>query len=139
MPRSVIRFGTLIAQGRLEGLVSLPSRGPRLSGLPCAISVPNLITDRGIWVAWGDRADNVRRLMYQSLIWPLVAGDDACGLGPPLDAKDRQGLADPLVDGVRRNLELGGNFLGRQELVDEQQAVQLAGSQARNPRRHFVG
>ena len=34
-PRSVIRFGTLIAQGRPGELVSLPSRGPHHSGLPC--------------------------------------------------------------------------------------------------------
>jgi hypothetical protein len=77
--------------------------------------------------------------MYQSLIWALVADDNARGLGPPLDAEDRERLADPLVDGVRRDLEFGGDFLGRQELVDQQQAVQLAGSEARNSRRHFVG
>ena len=34
-PRSVIKFGTLTAQGRLEEPVSLPSRGQRHSGLPC--------------------------------------------------------------------------------------------------------
>ena len=34
-PRSVIRFGTLTAQGRPGKLVSLPSRGPHHSGLPC--------------------------------------------------------------------------------------------------------
>src|SRR5689334_23449589 len=41
-------------------------------GPPCAVSVPNLITDRGLWVAGLELDGNVRRLMYQSLIWSAV-------------------------------------------------------------------
>ena len=49
--------------------------------------------------------------MYQSLIWPAVLGDDARGLGAALDAEDLERLADPLIDGVRRNVELGRDLL----------------------------
>jgi hypothetical protein len=48
--------------------------------------------------------------MYQSLIWSAVLADDARRLRAPLDAKDSKGLADSLVDGMRGNLELGGDF-----------------------------
>ena len=44
---------------------------------------------------------NVRRLMYQSLIWPPVLCDDARGLRAPGDAEDLQRLTDALVHGVR--------------------------------------
>ena len=87
--------------------------------------MPNLITDRGFWVAGLRIADNVRRLMYQTLIWAMVAGDDPRGLGAPLDAEDRQGLPDSLVDGVRRDFKLGGDFLRRQQLIDEQEGIEL--------------
>ena len=56
---------------------------------------------------------NVRRLMYQPLIWLLVAGDDAGGLRPALDSKRVERAADALIDGVRRYLKLCGDFLGR--------------------------
>ena len=70
--------------------------------------------------------------MYQTLIWSAVAGDDAGGLGPALDSQDVESAADTLVDGVRGDLELGGDFLGRQMLVDQAQAIELAGAQPRN-------
>jgi hypothetical protein len=92
--------------------------------------VPNLMTDRGLWVTGFWRGWNVRRLMYQPLIWALVLGDDARCLGPPLDAKDLKRLPDALVDGVRRNVQLGRNLLGREMPIDKSQAIQLAGGQA---------
>jgi len=49
--------------------------------------------------------------MYQTLIWALVSRHDAGGLGATLDTEDLKGLADTLVDGVRRNLKLGRNLL----------------------------
>jgi hypothetical protein len=51
--------------------------------------------------------------MYQSLIWSAVLRDETSGLGTPLDAEDLKRLADALVDGVRRDIELGRDFLGR--------------------------
>jgi hypothetical protein len=67
--------------------------------------------------------------MYQALIWPpfaiLDAGNEARRLGTPLDSKDLQGAADPLIDGVRRYIELGCDFLGRQMRVDQAQAIEL--------------
>ena len=84
------------------------------------------MTDRGFWVAGLGVADNVRRLMYQTLIWAFVASDDPRGMRAALDAEDRESLADSLIDGVRRNLELGRDLLGGQELVDELEAVELA-------------
>ena len=49
--------------------------------------------------------------MYQSLIWLGMLSDDARGLSAPLDSESLKRLADALVDGVRRNPELSGDFL----------------------------
>jgi hypothetical protein len=76
--------------------------------------------------------------MYQSLIWALSLRDDARRLGPPLDAEDCQRLANALIDGVRRNVKLGGDFLRVEVLIDEEQAVELSGRQSCNARRHQV-
>jgi hypothetical protein len=91
------------------------------------------MTDRGFWLAGLGFCGNVRRLMYQSLIWPLALRDETSGLRAPLDAEDLQRLPDPLIDGMRRNAELGSDFLGAQMLVDEEQAIELPGRQPRNP------
>jgi hypothetical protein len=69
------------------------------------------MTDRGVWVVRLFDCGNVRRLMYQSLIRPLVLRNDTRGLVAPVDAEDLQSLPDALVDGVRRDFELGGDFL----------------------------
>jgi hypothetical protein len=69
------------------------------------------MTDRGLWVAGLFVGGNVRRLMYQSLIWAFDLGNDACRLRPALYAEDSQGLANALVNRVRRNAELGRDFL----------------------------
>jgi hypothetical protein len=90
------------------------------------------MTDRGFWVTGLAKSLNVRRLMYQPLIWSAVHGNEARRLGTALDAEDLQRLADTLVDGVRRNIELARDFLGRQMLVDKAQAIELSGSQARD-------
>jgi hypothetical protein len=70
------------------------------------------MTDRGLWVAVSCMGLNVRRLMYQPLICAFVLGDDPRRLRAALDTKDCERLANPLVDGVRRNVELGSDFLG---------------------------
>jgi hypothetical protein len=70
--------------------------------------------------------------MYQTLIWPAVAGDDAGGLGPALDAEDVKRATDALVDCVRGDLQLGRDFLRRQMLVDEAEAIQLTRAQPSN-------
>jgi hypothetical protein len=70
--------------------------------------------------------------MYQTLIWPAVAGDDAGGLGAALDSQDLERAADALVDRVRGDLELGSDFLGRQMLIDQAQAIELTGAQPRD-------
>jgi hypothetical protein len=90
------------------------------------------MADRGLWVAAGFPRLNVQRLMYQSLIFAAVAGDEARRLRPPLDSEDLKRLADALVDGMWRNLQLRGDFLGRQMLVDQAQAIELAGRQPRH-------
>ena len=71
------------------------------SGLPCTVSVPNLISDRPIGLAARLAGLNVRRLMYQTLIWSAVEGDEPCSMRAPLHAKDLQGSANALIDGVR--------------------------------------
>jgi hypothetical protein len=96
------------------------------------------MTDRGSWVARLGLGGNVRRLMYQSLIWFLVAADDARRLGATLDAEDGKRLADALVHRVRRDTELGGDFLGRKVLVDEQKAVELSRAQPCDALGHVI-
>jgi len=76
--------------------------------------------------------------MYQSLIWPSVLGDHSSRLRPALDAQRRERLANALVDGVRRNAELGCDFLGIEMLVDEEEAIELARSQSGDARGHQV-
>jgi hypothetical protein len=81
------------------------------------------MADRGFWVTGLWLGGNVRRLMYQPLIWPFRLGNDARRLGAALDSEDGERLADTLVDRVRRDVELRRDFLGAKMLVDEEQAV----------------
>jgi hypothetical protein len=76
--------------------------------------------------------------MYQTLIWALVLGDDPGRMGTALDAEDGEGLTDPLVDRVRRDFELGRDFLRREQLIDEPQAIELPGGQPSDPLGHRV-
>jgi hypothetical protein len=92
--------------------------------------VPNLITDRVVGVAFSAARLNVRRLMYQSLIWPAVLRDEPRRLLARVDSEGVKRLANSLVDGVRGNAELGGDLLRAEVLVDKAQAVELAGAQA---------
>jgi hypothetical protein len=74
--------------------------------------------------------------MYQSLIWPVMLGDDASRLRSPLYAKRLKSAANSLVDRMRRDFELGRDFLRTQVLVHKQQAVELATRQTCNAGRH---
>ncbi len=94
-PRSERRW-----QGRSKKRGTLLGFKARDPNLPCTVSVPNLITDRPHLLAGMIGGLNVRRLMYQSLIWSAVLGNQARGLGPPLDAQHLQGAADSLIDGM---------------------------------------
>jgi hypothetical protein len=125
-------------QGRPERFRPLLGFEIRSPDLPCAISVPNLIADRPGWVRLGGWNLNVRRLMYQPLIWLVQASDDARRLGAPLDAQGLEREADALVDRVRRDFELGRNLFRRKVLVDEQQAVELAPGELGDSLRHVV-
>jgi hypothetical protein len=95
------------------------------------------MTDRGSWLEANPVGLNIRRLMYQTLMWARVeaesarrvARDHAGGLSAPLDAEDVQGAANALVDGMRGNVELGGDFLGRKMLLNQAQAIELPGRQ----------
>jgi hypothetical protein len=104
-------------------------------GLPCAISVPNLIADRGELVACRGAGLNVRRLMYQTLIWLAVLGHEACGLGSARNAESLERLANPLVDGMRRDSELDRDLFRGKMLRDKEQAVELAARQFRHALR----
>jgi hypothetical protein len=74
--------------------------------------VPNLLTDRGFGMGGLAAALNVRRSMYQALIWRRgMLRDGARRLRSPLHAEDCKRLADALIDGVRGNGEAGGDFL----------------------------
>jgi hypothetical protein len=71
---------------------------------------------------------NVRRLMYQSLIWATVLGNEARRLAAALDAKDMKRAADALVDRVRRNAKFSRDLFRGMVRVHEPQAVELAGA-----------
>ncbi len=76
-------------------LLGLETRNPPC--LPCAASVPNLIAARAALLAETRCRLNVRRLMYQPLIFAGVLRHQARGLASPLDTEDVQGAADPLI------------------------------------------
>jgi hypothetical protein len=99
--------------------------------------VPNLLADRAFWVPFELCQLNVRRLMYQSLIWSADLRHESRGLGAAVDAQDLQGAAEPLVDGVRRDVELDRDFLGRHVLVDQTQTIELARAQPRHTGREL--
>ena len=113
-------------QGRSEsdGPLLGPETGPFV--LPCTVSVPNLKSDRPVGLVAGLVAANVRRLLYQALIWAAVLRHQAGGLGSPLDAEDVERAADALVDRVRRDGELDGDLFGRMMGIDQPQAIELA-------------
>jgi len=98
--------------------------------------------DRAFGLAAGVRRVDVRRLMYQSLIWRAllrqVPGDDSRRLLSPLDSKRVQCLADALIDRVRGDFELGCDLFRGHVLIDQAQAVDLALAQARNAFLHAV-
>jgi hypothetical protein len=105
-------------------------------GLPCTISVPNLMTDRSACLLPGPWILNVRRLMYQSLIWVAETRDDASGLRAPLHAQRLKRAPYSLIDGVRRYVQLSRDLLRGEVLVDEQQAIQLPTRELGHPLRH---
>ncbi|WP_309662017.1 hypothetical protein [Sphingomonas sp.] len=76
--------------------------------------------------------------MYQPLIWAAVAGDEASGLAAALDAQNMKRSPDALVDGMRGDMEFVGDLLGRQMLVDQEEAIKLASAQSRHAARHNV-
>lgn len=82
---------------------------------------------------------NVRCLMYQSLICGAILCDSASGLASPLDAERCKSLANALIYGVRRDVELGGNFLRIEVLVYQSEAGQLPFCEPRYTSSHRVG
>lgn len=106
-----------------------------MTGLPCTVSVPNLKTDRLNGLAGIGVALNVRRLIYQTLIWAKLSRHQTRGLRPALNPEDLEREADALVDGVRGNTELDRNFLGREMLVDQAEAIELARGKSRHRTR----
>src|SRR4051812_37308601 len=96
------------------------------------------MTDRGLWLAGLLLAGNVRRLMYQTLIWAAVLRHDARGLGAAFDAEDLKGLADALIGGMRREQQFARELLRRKMLIGEARAVEVAGRQGRGALSHRV-
>ena len=123
----------LVANGNCRGepnptgLCSVKLSGR--TGLPCTVSVPNLIANRALLVTGQHGGVDVRRLMYQSLIcrisWRQSRSDHPRGLTPALDAKLFERAADPLVDGVRADSQPRRNFLAAVVKVDQQKSFDL--------------
>lgn len=55
-----------------------------------------------------------------------MSRDNARSLRSSFDPEDRNGLTDPLVNGVRRDMKFGRDLLGIEMLVNETQAIELA-------------
>nr|WP_230558814.1 hypothetical protein [Sphingomonas segetis] len=96
------------------------------------------MTDRASGLARLRLGGNVRRLMYQTLIWRLVLRNHPRRLRTALDTEDCERLAHALVDGVRRDAELGGDLLRIQMPVDEAKAIELAVAELRDACRHRI-
>src|SRR6476469_1376026 len=96
------------------------------------------MTDRVLWLAGLVVGWNVRRLMYQPLIWLVVLSNDQRRLRAAFDAEGRDRLADALVDRVRGNPQLAGDLFRIQMLVDEPQAVELPRRQPSYPACYFA-
>ncbi|HEX8936934.1 MAG TPA: hypothetical protein VF776_01595 [Sphingomicrobium sp.] len=94
------------------------------------------MTDRGFWVTRLRLAGNVRRLMYQSLIWLFEFGNETRRLRAAFDAENRESLTDALINRVRRDMELGRDLLGTEVLIDEQETIKLAWAQPRDSLGH---
>jgi hypothetical protein len=105
VPRSERRW-----QGRPE--VGRPLLGIETdaSNLPCTVSVPNLMTDRPHLLVDSWLGLNVRRLMYQSLIWSAVLRYHASGMRTSLYSENLKRAANALIDGMWRDPELGGDL-----------------------------
>ena len=88
------------------------------------------MTDRPQFVAGGRGRVDVRRLMYQALIWGAFVSrgrrHDPRRFTASLDAQRMNGLTNPLVDSVRRNAKAERDFLRRQMLVDQGEALALS-------------
>src|SRR3954452_19654006 len=76
--------------------------------------------------------------MYQPLIWPFHLSDDPGCLRTAFHTERRKRLTNSLVYRVRRDVQLGRYFLGRKMLVDQEQAIELAGGKLPNPGGHHV-
>ena len=116
---------------------SLLGFDPDGTGPPCTVSVPNLMTDRPVLMVGGRWCVDIRRLMYQPLIWLLALGgrgqrDDPRRFAALFDAEHLQRLADALVDRMGGNAKLERDFLGRQMLVDQLEALPLTDCQPCN-------
>lgn len=115
-------------------------------GPPCAISVPNLKTDRPVVLRSRLGSVDVRRLMYQSLIWlsgrlrtgigsgckPLRAietVDQACRFAAAGYAQPADRAAHALIDGMRGDAKLGRDLLRVEMPVDEAQNLELSAAQ----------
>jgi hypothetical protein len=96
------------------------------------------MTDRGFWVARVRLGGNVRRLMYQPLIWLGILSDDPRRLGAAADSEDLERLTDSLVDGVRGDSKLGRDFLGAKVLVHQPEAIELTRGQPPHAFSHGI-
>jgi len=92
--------------------------------------VPNLSADRAVFLSEpGSRVD-VRRLMYQTLIYGVIHGelirDHARSIAPPLNVELFQCATDPLIDRVRADAQFGCDFLAAIVAINQQQTLDLA-------------
>jgi hypothetical protein len=99
------------------------------------------MTDRAALVSLCRTVVDVRRLMYQTLICLVVGMDGRANqprrLASPLYAQLFQGAADPLVHGMRADAQPGRDFLAAVMLVDKQEAVDLALTEACDTRHRI--
>src|SRR6187551_1906818 len=122
-------------QGRAKSNRALLGQVTGRIGLPCTVSVPNRSADRAALLSGWKECVDVRRLMYQTLICRIdrQGGDDQpCRFAAPIHPQLVESAANSLVDGVRADPELCGNFLAVVMLVDQQQAFDLPRAKPRH-------
>jgi hypothetical protein len=129
-------------QGRAESIRSLLGFDTGRIDLPCAASVPNLMTDRALWVSRSRTGVDVRRLMYQTLICFAVvlnrSGDDPGRFAAPVDAKLFKSASDALVNRVRADPKANSDFLAAVVLVYQQKAFDLPLAETRHEGRRIL-
>jgi hypothetical protein len=104
--------------------------------------VPNLSADRAVFLSELSRRVDVRRLMYQTLIYGVIGRNliryHSRGIASPLYTELVQGAANALIDRMGADPQFGRDFLAAVMAINQQQALDLAFSKPSHRRIRIV-